>query len=429
MNPSADPLPVAFGSYTLFDSIGKGGMAEIFLARARTEIGAGRLCVIKRILPEFNRDESFCEMLINEARICAHLSHANVVKTYELGHIDDQYYIAMEYVEGMDLNRLLGVLTKKGIALPVQFALYIIAEVLKGLDYAHRAGDDRGQPLHIIHRDVSPTNVLISAEGEVKLCDFGIAKVMVGELSARDIHLDDAHIKGKIAYMAPEHVAGGDIDQRADLFAVGILLWELLSGRRLYRSKDPDETLKRALAADIPDVEDAGFPEYEMLTAIVRRALSRDRERRFCNGQEFLRAIEDYLHVVGLPVSQFRFAEFLASSAGDALAQQHEERESRLAQLGKNEGTSTGPIDTAEGLVDRFTLSLLQDVEEAGDDRKSDGAPDLLAEKFERERRGQPLPPVSMVHGDAVERVLPWLLMALALAAACALAAQFNGLF
>ena len=332
MIENTEQLPATFGPYWLFDLIGKGGMAEIFLAKTFTGLGTERLCVIKRVLPHLNADVGFCEMLIKEAKLCARLSHANVVQTYELGQIDRQYYIAMEYVEGADLNRLLGLLARVQIALPLPFALYIIVETLRGLDYAHRLTGGSDAPLHIIHRDVSPTNVLISIEGEIKLCDFGIAKAAFGERGVEH-RLDEYHLKGKVAYMAPEHIAGASIDRRADLFAAGILMWELLQGRRLYKTKDDAETLRRAAAAEIPPLEDRGFPKFEMLDAIVRRALAREPGDRFQTGHVLIRAIEDYMHASGQMISQLRFAEFLMENFGESLMQQRRERERHLAEM------------------------------------------------------------------------------------------------
>ena len=394
-------LPIKFGPYYLFDFIGKGGMAEIFLAQTLTELGTERLCVIKRILPHLNRDKDFCEMLINEAKIVANLSHANIVKTLQLGQLDSQYYIAMEYVEGVDLNRLLGTLSRRQSSLPLQFALYIIIETLKGLDYAHRATDASGNPYNIIHRDVSPTNVLISTEGEVKLCDFGIAKVTQHGLDAEEPHLNEQHVKGKMAYMSPEHVAGKPIDQRADIFAVGILLWELLNGRRLYKSKDPEETFRKASEAVIPDIVDRGFEEYEMLSAIVKKALSKDVDRRFSNGREFIRAIEDYLHVTGQVVSQLRFSEFLMENLGDVLMEMRHKREAHataLANALKSMSQDDVPEfdDTQEEETpSKFTMSLLSD--EEGEEKDITLAGDKfttttrlaenLAHKFEQEER------------------------------------------
>ncbi|MBN2530634.1 MAG: serine/threonine protein kinase [Deltaproteobacteria bacterium] len=401
MTDSAETLklPIQFGPYYLFDFVGKGGMAEIFLAKTLTELGTEKICVIKRILPLLNKDKDFCEMLINEAKIVANLSHANVVKTLQLGQIDQQYYIAMEYVEGVDLNRLLGTLSKAGAALPLQFALYIIIETLKGLDYAHRATDASGNPYNIIHRDVSPTNVLISTEGEVKLCDFGIAKVTRKGVDAEEPHLDEQHVKGKMAYMSPEHVAGDNIDQRADLFAVGILLWELLSGRRLYKSKDADETRRKASEAVIPEITDRGFDEFEMLSDIVKKALSKDVTQRFANGREFIRAIEDYLHVTGQVVSQLRFSEFLMENLGELIMEMRQTREKNaqaLADVIKNKSLNDHlgfDLDEVDETPSKFTVSLLNDDDLEDPLHHSDRytstnrLAENLAHKFEEEER------------------------------------------
>lgn len=420
-------LPIKFGPYYLFDFIGKGGMAEIFLAKTLTELGTERLCVIKRILPHLNEDEDFCEMLINEAKIVSNLSHANVVKTLQLGKIDHQYYIAMEYVEGVDLNKLLGTLSRAGSALPLQFALYIIIETLKGLDYAHRATDANGNPHNIIHRDVSPTNVLISNEGEVKLCDFGIAKVAQDDLAAETPHVNEQHLKGKMAYMAPEHIAGDAIDQRADLFTVGILLWELLSGRRLYKSKNQDETFRKAKEANIPEIVDRGFEEFEMLCAIVKKALSKDVERRFSNGREFIRAIEDYLHVTGQVVSQLRFSEFLMENLGDLLMTQRKNREQHAAALSdsfKADSIAASIVDDEDTQAEtpsRFTLSLLSEEEEeqekpeesdagatTGRSVSSSNLAANLAQKFEEEERHSELKDKGTQHTGSGGRAFKW---------------------
>ena len=344
-------LPARFGPFYLFDLIGQGGMAEIFLSKTFTSLGTERLCVIKRILPHLSADARFCEMLVTEAKLAARLSHANVVQTYDLGQADDRLYISMEYVEGVDLNQLLGLLARKRIALPLQFALFIVVEALRGLDYAHRVSGADGAPLGLIHRDVSPTNVLISTEGEVKLCDFGIARAAIAEAGV-EARIDEYHLKGKVAYMSPEQVSGAAIDSRSDLFAAGILLWELLAGRRLYKTKDEDETLRRAMDAEIPPLEDRGFPEFELLAAVVGKALERDPDRRFQSGGEFVRALEDYFHVAGMIVSQLRFADFLMENFGEDLLAQRRERERHL-----------------EASIDRLTLD--------GADERSGGDADV----------------------------------------------------
>ncbi|MBN9167362.1 MAG: serine/threonine protein kinase, partial [Myxococcales bacterium] len=166
-------LPRKFGPYTLFEPVGRGGMAELFLARAETELGATRLVVVKLILPAFSDDPRFAEMLIHEAKLAAGLSHRHIVQVHDLGRDEDRLYIAMEYVEGFDLNALLRLCTEKSEGLPAQHALGIVVDILEGLDYAHRRLTESGAPLGIVHRDVSASNVLISYNGEVKLCDFG----------------------------------------------------------------------------------------------------------------------------------------------------------------------------------------------------------------------------------------------------------------
>ncbi|MCP4600349.1 MAG: serine/threonine protein kinase [Proteobacteria bacterium] len=331
MSNTDQKLPIQFGSFYLYDKIGIGGMAEIFLAKTFTGLGIERHSAIKCILPLFVRDESFGDMLILEAKLCARLSHGNIVQTYDLGKSDGRYYISMEYVEGFDLNRLLGLLSRAEIKLPLQFALYIIIETLRGLDYAHRLTDEEGNFLGIVHRDVSPTNVLISTEGEIKLCDFGIAKVTLSNIDTE--YVDDYHLKGKIAYMSPEYLSGREIDCRADLYAAGILLWELLSGRRLFKSKDEEETLRRAKNSEVPPLTDSDFPEYELINAIVKRALSKDTDKRFQTGQQFIRAIEDYMHLAGLIISQLKFSDFLMEHFGESLLEQRRERERSLAEL------------------------------------------------------------------------------------------------
>ena len=335
MIETTQKLPVLFGSVYLVDLIGKGGMAEIFLAKEFNDIGAEQLSVIKRILPGLSHRPGFGDMLIAEAKLCSRLSHGNVVQTYDLGQIDGQYYIGMEYVEGFDLNRLLGLCARAKLAIPLQFALFIIMETLRGLDYAHRVTDDDDNTLGIIHRDVSPTNVLISIDGDVKVCDFGIAKVTQGD-DAEEL-VDEYHMKGKVAYMAPEHLNGEPVDIRSDLYAAGILLWELLSGRRLFKSNDEADTLKRAKAAEVPPLEDRGFSEFDRLNAIVTKALQKNPDDRYQSGREFIDAIDEYMHDVGLIVSSIKFSEFLMDNFGEDLLQQRMEREQKLTELIESE--------------------------------------------------------------------------------------------
>lgn len=334
-------LPLIFGRYVLFDRIGQGGMAEIFLALADTGLAGSRRAVVKRILPRLSEDLAFSEMLIREAKLSARLNHRNIVQVSELGRENGQLYIAMAYVEGYDLNRLLRELSKRRIALPAEFALFIVREILAALDYAHRAVDARGLPLGVVHRDVSPSNVLISFEGEVSLCDFGIARALGpgagdGKHVASGLAESEAGsrkpVAGKSAYMAPEHAGGAEVDLRSDVFAAGILLWELCAGRRAYRGTD-EEMLTQAKAGVVPDLPDRGLPNHEHLKKIVSRALSPDPARRFQSGADMAQALEDYAFSTQLMASQLRFSSFLQENFAAEIVHVRRSREAAAQSL------------------------------------------------------------------------------------------------
>jgi serine/threonine-protein kinase len=314
-----------FGRYVLFDRIGRGGMADIFLARADTAFGGSRLCVLKQILPQLSHDVKFERALISEAKLAAQLTHANVVQVFDLGREGDRLFIGMEYVEGFDLNQLLRALSKAKLGLPAEFGIFIIREVLRALDYAHRAKGPDGQPLGLVHRDVSPSNVLVSFEGEVKLCDFGIARAFSAQQSG-DASVTLPRVVGKSAYMSPEHARGESIDARADVFAAGILLWELCAGRRLYRGNEK-QMLGQAKKGEIPPLPERGLPHHGELQAILDRALSPSAEARFQSAQEFLRALEDYAVAGKLMVSQLRFGSFLIDHFGERILELRRGRE------------------------------------------------------------------------------------------------------
>jgi eukaryotic-like serine/threonine-protein kinase len=304
-------LPRRVGRYTLFAHIGRGGMADIYLAQADTGLGGTRLVVIKEVLTKLAHSDEFADMLVSEAKLAARLSHANVVKVEDLGRANGALYIAMEYVEGLDLREMLRRCAKTRVALPVEFSLRIVIEALRGLSFAHRAKDDEGKPLGIVHRDVSPSNVLLSFEGEVKVCDFGIARAtpLAEELP------EDA-ILGKAGYMSPEQALGEALDARADVFAVGIILWELLAGRRLYKAGEGERLLDVARAAAIPPLPSRELPREEELHAIVARALSVDRAERYPSAAAMLTDLEEYAAAARMIASPIRFGDWLMDQFG-----------------------------------------------------------------------------------------------------------------
>jgi serine/threonine-protein kinase len=263
-------------------------------------------------------------MLVSEAKLAAKLSHRNIVRVLDLGRESGRLFIAMEYVEGYDLNQLLRELSRRRLPLPAEFALLVVREVLLALDYAHRASDGQGAPLALVHRDVSPSNVLISFEGEVSLCDFGIARALsyeVDDASQSAAGGDDpdesriqrVRVAGKSAYMAPEHARGEEVDARSDLFAAGILLWELCAGRRLYKGTEP-EMLQMAQKAVVQPLPDRGLPNQAALQAILTRALSFDPAVRYQSAGQMLEELEQYALGAQLMASQLRFATFLTEN-------------------------------------------------------------------------------------------------------------------
>jgi serine/threonine-protein kinase len=320
-------LPRLFGRYLLLDRIGRGGMAEIFLARATGELGAARRVVVKQIVPQYSFDPLFTKSLISEAKLASRLSHNNIVRVLDLGREEGRLYIAMEYVEGFDLNQLLGRLSRRRIPMPLEFALLIVRAVLSALDYAHRALDHNGTPLGVVHRDVSPANILISLEGEVRLCDFGIARAFAPEAPDPDEpQLESAMLAGKGWYTAPEHQRGHDVDARSDVFAAGVLLWELCAGRRMFKREDRS-WLDPNRSFEMPALPDRGLPEAARLLAILERALAVDPATRFQSAREMLEELENYALGSQLMASQLRFGTFLSEHFGAAFAEQRQKRE------------------------------------------------------------------------------------------------------
>jgi serine/threonine-protein kinase len=331
---SPSPLPRSFGRYALFDFIGKGGMAEIYLARQKTELGATRLCVVKQILPGLAGDPKFSEMLVHEAKLAARLSHGNVVQVSDLGREDGRLFIAMEYVEGFDLNDLLRRCSRAKVPLPFELAVHVMRESLRGLDYAHRRTDDDGKPLGVVHRDVSPSNLLLSFEGEVKVCDFGIAHANDAISTGSAAHELEEAIRGKAGYMSPEHASGRPIDARADVFAAGIVLWELAAGRRLYKTGEGrDSLLEQARRAEVPDLPASALPSAAKLEDIVRKALARDRHERYATAAAMLRDLEAYAADARLMTSPLQLGDWLEKTFGEEILARRRARERAAAAL------------------------------------------------------------------------------------------------
>ena len=338
-------LPRSFGRYVLFDFIGRGGTAEAYLARQRTELGVTRRCVVKQILPELASDPTFSDMLVHEAKLAARLSHANVVQVFDLGREDERLFIAMEYVEGFDLNDLLRRCSRAKIPFPFELGVHVIREALKGLDYAHRRLDDTGRPLEIVHRDVSPSNLLVSFEGEVKVCDFGIARANDAIDGREGPELEEA-LKGKAGYMSPEHARGEPIDARADVFAAGVILWELASGRRLYKAVEAGPTLlDQARKAEIPELAPADLPASALLRRIVCKALAVDRNARYPSASAMQRDLQEYAISGKMMTSPLELGEWLTKSFGLDIVGERRARERAAAAWEKGPAVVLEPVE------------------------------------------------------------------------------------
>jgi serine/threonine protein kinase len=268
--------PTTFGKYLLLERINVGGMAEVFIAKAFGVEGFERFLAIKKILPTMAEDQEFITMFIDEARISVQLNHANVVHIHELGKYDETYFIAMEYVAGRDLRTILERYRRRKEIMPTAQAVFIASKMCEGLDYAHRKKDARGQDLGIIHRDVSPQNILVSYEGEVKIIDFGIAKA-----ANRSQKTQAGILKGKFGYMSPEQVRGMSIDRRSDIFAVGVILYEMLTGEKLFVGESDFSTLEKVRNAEVPLPRQFNPNIPSGLEKVVLKALAREPEDRY----------------------------------------------------------------------------------------------------------------------------------------------------
>jgi phosphate transport system substrate-binding protein len=279
-----------FGRYELIASLGQGGMADVFLAVSRGPGGFNKLVVIKRLRSTIAEDPVFRLMFLDEARLAARLNHPNVVQTNEVGEYDGFYFLAMEYLEGQPLRRVANQAKRLGQSLGPVVSARIVADALWALHYAHELRDYDGTPLHIIHRDVSPHNIFVTYDGQVKLVDFGIAKA-----TSSSADTQSGVLKGKVAYMAPEQVTGEVVDRRADVFAMGIVLWELLTESRLMLRETAAATLHCLLSAPIPDPSEIAPTLDPELGAIAMRALRRERDARFQSAAEMRAALIEVL--------------------------------------------------------------------------------------------------------------------------------------
>ena len=309
MGAAVSPEPRRFGKYQILERIAVGGMAEIYRARLDGIGGFQRTFAIKRIAPHLSQNSDFVDMLVDEAKIAGLLSHANIVQIMDLGSVDSQFYIAMEFVNGRDLGQALARCAAKGITLPVPHAVYVLIEMLKALEYAHNRQVMRGGqpvPLHIVHRDISPGNVLLSFQGEVKLTDFGIAKASVKALQTMS-----GVVKGRFDYMSPEQAAGQVVDQRSDLFSAGVLFYEVLTGKHPFRQPGEVATLDALRRTTFLPPSEVNPDVPYALDVLVELALRARPDERLQSATAFREALDRFCHDSGFIFSASTLAAFL----------------------------------------------------------------------------------------------------------------------
>jgi serine/threonine-protein kinase len=284
--------------YRITERVAAGGMAEVFRGVAESMQGFRKNIAIKRILPNLTKNKKFVAMFLDEARLSLSLQHANIVQVFDIGHSEDTYFIVMEFVDGIDLKALTEWRGPQGRRNPIAHTHYIVMEICKGLSYAHEMlNPETGRPLGIVHRDISPPNVLISKQGEVKVVDFGLAKA-----TSQIETTDPGVVKGKMSYLSPEAARGEEVDSRADIFAVGILLYEMLTGKRLFYGETDYQTVELVRNAKIPPLRPQNPQVEPELEDVVRKALARRAEDRYASATDLQDALAHYSYSRGLKV-------------------------------------------------------------------------------------------------------------------------------
>jgi eukaryotic-like serine/threonine-protein kinase len=310
-NQQAVLRPRIVGRYALFDEIAAGGMATIHLGRLVGPVGFSRTVAIKTLHPQFAKDPEFVEMFLEEARLASRIQHPNVISTVDVATTEGEVFLVMEYVAGESLAKLVRSALKRGERMPVEVAATVLAGMLHGLHATHEAKNEQLEPMHIVHRDVSPQNVLVGLDGIARIFDFGVAKAA----AMRSQATSDGQMKGKLSYMSPEQLNSRAVDRRTDIFAAGVVAWECLVGRRLFAGSDPGEVLAKVLTLDIPAPIDVQNSIPRAVSNTVMRALERSPEQRWQTAKEFAIELERTVvlaaaHVVG---------DWVALNAGEAL--------------------------------------------------------------------------------------------------------------
>jgi len=348
-----------------------GGMAEVYVAEAESMAGFKKKVAIKRILPGLIKDQRFVRMFLDEARLSLRLNHANVVSVFDIGESENTYFIVMDFVHGTNLKSLLEYQAKKGGVMPVPLVTWILSEILKGLAYAHNLSDsETGRSIGIIHRDISPPNILVSWNGEVKLTDFGLAKATTQLEST-----DPGVVKGKYSYLSPEAARAEEIDHRADLFSAGILAFEMLTGRRLFRGKNDYQTIALVRACEVPSVRSYNPAVPPDLEAVLMKALAKDINDRYADADAFGDALMGFLFSNRLKVGSRDLIDYCKPIREEL------EQEKRAAEKKAQEEKSPGGNNLIINLINEEMLHFrsLGETEKSGQAPPQAGAAPVAA--------------------------------------------------
>ncbi len=327
------------GRYQVLAQLAAGGMAGVYVGRALAVAGFERLVALKVLHPHLAHEEEFISMFLDEARLAARIHHPNVVATLDISDTEgDGFFLVMDYIEGHHFGALLQQAAKDGLRVPPPVVLRVVLDALAGLAAAHNLVDEHGVPLQLVHRDVSPHNIMVGTDGIGRLTDFGVAKAEVRLTSTRE-----GQFKGKLAYMAPEHASTGSTDQRSDLFAMGIILWEGLTGRRLFRADTNAQTLNKILIEPIPGASEAR-PELAPFDAICARALERDPAQRFQSADEFAEALEAVARSVDGIASARQVGEVVRRLAAEKLSRDRARIQEAIRGLSTGEGAMAASL-------------------------------------------------------------------------------------
>ncbi len=358
-------------------------MAEVFRGKSISMQGFERLVAIKRIHPNLVQNETFLRMFLDEARLSLSLVHANIVQVFDLGRSGDTYFIVMEYVDGTNLKSLTDSFRERNLVIPVPQAVYVMKEVCKGLAYAHQKRNLEGHHEGIVHRDISPPNILLSIEGEVKITDFGLAKA-----KSQVETTDPGVVKGKFGYLSPEAAYGQEVDIQADVFACGIVLWEMLAGRRLFQGKTDLETLEVVRRAEIPSLASLNPDVPSELEQICMRALARDKTKRYSSAPELGKDLSEFLFRQGMQITAYdtstlvrqvlRFTRIEGFARSKSRVNQHLQQEvDRIIELERDDPGSSQRISNVRLQTGDHEVTVMEDP------RTWEGVLDWGGEEFE----------------------------------------------